>query len=123
MAALGSRPSRQSSTLSPISIFELRQLLFTFLENGPWRGAILPTRDHGKHEFYIAHGAGAEELARKLRFENVLILKTKPNSAPAKERVQTHRRCPLHQQRVYRRPNQKVRMISGFGRTRSAPFG
>ena len=27
-------------------------------------------------------------MARSLRFENVLILKTKPNSAPAKERIQ-----------------------------------
>ena len=61
--------------------------MFTFLEHGHRSAQFLQARDHGKHDLYIAHGAGAENGAQ-LRFENVLILKTKPDRAPAKERVQ-----------------------------------
>src|SRR5581483_4996386 len=43
--------------------------------------------DHGKHDFYVADCAGAENGAQ-LRFEEVDVLKAKTDSTPAKERVQ-----------------------------------
>ena len=63
------------------------QLLFAFLEHADGAAQFIQPRDHRKHDLDIAHGAGAENGAQ-LRFENVLILETKPDSAPAKERVQ-----------------------------------
>ena len=61
--------------------------MFTFLEHGHGAAQFIQPRDHGKHEFYVAHGAGAENGAQ-LSLENILVLETKPDRAPTKKRVQ-----------------------------------
>ena len=61
--------------------------MFAFLEHGDGAAQFIQPGDHRKHDLYVADSAGTQDSAQ-LRFENVLILETKPDRAPAEEWVQ-----------------------------------
>src|SRR5882724_1720883 len=77
------------ANLEPLSHINFRaaQFLFTVLEYSDGAPQFIQPRDHGKHDLYVADGTGTQNCTQ-LRLENLYVLKTKADRAPAKERVQ-----------------------------------
>src|SRR5437870_4723348 len=67
--------------------FGAAQFLSAFIEHRDRPAQFIQPGDHRKHDFYVADGAGTENSAQ-LRLEDVYILKTETDRAPAKKRVQ-----------------------------------
>src|ERR1700730_13900550 len=61
--------------------------LATFFQNLPGAAQFFETGDHRKHDFHVADSACPNNRA-KLRFENIDVLETKTNGAPAQEWIQ-----------------------------------